>query len=362
MTILDRHIGARLIATFFKVLLSLVFLFILIDLFTNRRNDIARHDVPWSVVLHYYAVFIPTIIYKYQGASLSILVAALLVFGSLAQNNEITATLAGGISLRRIVRVPVLLAALLAVGLFSFQETVGVAANRQVRKLDDRYFSRNSESAWTGMSWARLAGGWTCHIMKFNRISLAGENLFMHQFGQEKAQQIQAGRVYWDPDKNQWTMEDGRWFVFDLTKNWECQVTRVTQLPAPIEESPEELFAMQEPPDTKTVPELMADIRGAEQYGMPVGAYLADLHAKFAQPALCFVMVWLAIPFAMRLRRGGLAIGFGVSIAIALAYLILFRISMGLGHIERMNPVVAAWLANVVFLAYGMIMFRRTPT
>jgi len=362
MTILDRHIGARLVTTFFKVLVSLVFLFILIDLLTNRRNDIVKHDVPWSVVLRFYAVYIPTIIYKHQGASMSVLVAALLVFGSLAQNNELTAALAGGISLRRMVRVPVLLAATLAISLFALQETVGVAATREARELEERYFSQNTEGKWTGVSWARLTGGWTCHIMKFNRISLAGENLFMHSFGEEKAQQIQARRIYWDPERTQWIMEDGRWFVFDLTKDWECQVTRITQSAAPVQESPDELFALQEPPDTKTVSQLMTDIRGAEQYGMPVGAYLADLHAKFAQPALCFVMIWLAIPFAMRLRRGGLAIGFGVSIAIALAYLILFRISMGLGHIERVSPLVAAWLANAVFLAYGFIMFRKTPT
>ncbi len=73
-------------------------------------------------------------------------------------------------------------------------------------------------------------------------------------------------------------------------------------------------------------------------------------------------MVWLAIPFAIRLRRGGIAIGFGVSIGIALAYMLLFFAGIGLGHLGKLPPVAAAWLANAVFLAFGMWLFHRTPT
>ena len=62
------------------------------------------------------------------------------------------------------------------------------------------------------------------------------------------------------------------------------------------------------------------------------------------------------------LRRGGIAIGFGVSIAIAIAYLMLFYLSLGLGHLEKINPFVAAWLANAVFFMIGIHLFRKTPT
>ena len=99
----------------------------------------------------------------------------------------------------------------------------------------------------------------------------------------------------------------------------------------------------------------------AAAMGAPVGRYLVDYHAKFARPALCFVMIWLAIPFALRVRRGGVAIGFGVSIMIALGYLLLFYVSMGMGNWEMLHPVAAAWLPNGVFMAAGAWMFWRTP-
>ncbi len=48
MTILDRYIGARTLSALIKTMVSLVLMFILIDLLTHRREIIARHEVPWQ--------------------------------------------------------------------------------------------------------------------------------------------------------------------------------------------------------------------------------------------------------------------------------------------------------------------------
>jgi len=362
MTILDRYLGSRLVSALIKTMVSLVLLFVLIDLLTHRRNDIAKHEVPWDAVVRYYAAMVPRLLHAYQVAALSMLISALLVLGAAAQRNEVIATLAGGIGLRRLIRMPVLVAAGLAVAVFLMQETLGTRANRAVERLEAQYFPESEHNKRPGVSWARLEGGWTCHVMKFNRIAMTGENVFMHAIRPGVVEQIQARRILWDPEAGRWQLEDGRWFVFNTERDWEAEVTRITQRPAPIRESPEALFALDRHPDTKTVGQLATDIRRADRHGIPVRGHWADLHAKFSIPALAFVMIWLAVPFAMRLRRGGLAIGFGVSIAIGLAYLILFRTTMGLGHLERLPPAVAAWSANALFLGVGLVLFRRTPT
>jgi lipopolysaccharide export system permease protein len=305
---------------------------------------------------------IPHILSKYQVAALSMLVSALLVLGDAAQNNEVTAALTGGISLRRLVRMPALIAAGLAVVMFLVQDTVGAAASRQIERLESRYFSRNVQNRRPPITWPHLANQWTCHVMKFNRAALTGERVLMHSFREDAVEQIMARRIYWDEEAGQWLIEDGGWLVIDPRKEWQGPVNRITQQAAPIAETPEELFALDEPAEGKSLMTLLRDIRRAVSRGIPVRAQWAEWHAKFSQPALCFIIIWLAIPFAMRLRRGGLAIGFGVSVAVALAYLILFRVSMGLGHAERLSPPIAAWLANVFFLIVGIVLFRKTPT
>jgi len=362
MTLLDRYLAVRIVTTLLKTLLALIFLFVLIDFLTQRQGDISKNDVPWGVVGLYYLSWIPTVIYQYQGAALAMLISSLLVFGAAARNNEITAALSGGISLWRLVRAPVAMAALLAVGVFLMQENLGTLASSELDDINSHYFSRSSISKRPGISWAHLTDDWTCHIMKFNRRALSGEGVFMHSFREDAVEQIQANRIFWDETTSQWMLEDGRWFMFYPKKDWDYEVPRITQCPAPIHETPDELFALEQSPNTKTVAELHRDIGRAKAHGMPTASPLTDLYAKFSQPALSFIMIWLAIPFAMRLRRGGLAIGFGVSIAIGLAYLMLYRVGMGLGHIGRLSPFIAAWLANITFMIFGLYLVRKTPT
>jgi len=362
MTILDRHYGARTLAALAKAIVALVLLFILVDFLTHRRTAVMKHDVALPVVLEYYAVFIPQILYRYQVAALAMLVAALLVVGNAAQNNEVTAALAGGIGLARLMRFPVLIAAGLAVTVFATQETLGVAGTRAAERIEERFFSQSRHAVRTGLSWPKLDNGWTCHILKFNRTALTGEHVFILAIRERVVEQIQARRIYWDEDRRQWILEDGYWLVFDTEQDWQRQSTVIRQQPAPITASPEELFALAQSPDTKSAPHLAADIRRAAKRGIPTTRPRVDFHAKFAQPALAFVMVWLAIPFAIRIRRGGVAIGFGVSIAVALIYLMLFRLTMGLGYLGHLAPPLAAWLPTILFLAVGLGLFRKTPT
>ena len=362
MTLLDRYLTARIIGTLVKAVVALVLLFILIDLLTHRRTEIISHDVPWPVVAKYYAVFVPQILYRYQVAALAILVSALLVFGAAAQNNEITAALAGGVSLRRLVRFPALVAAGLAVSVFMLQETIGVKACREAERIENRFFSNVRHGERSGISWPNLENGWTCHILKFNRLALTGERVFMLAFRENGIEQIEAKRIFWDETQDEWLLEDGYRLVFERHTMALQESTRIRQCPAPIGASPKALFALDQPPDSKNVLQLAGDIRRARARRVPTTRQEVDLHAKFSQPALAFVIVWIAIPFAMRIRRGGLAIGFGVSVAIAMAYILLFRLSMGLGYFGRLSPAMAAWLANAAFLVVGIGLFRKTAS
>jgi LPS export ABC transporter permease LptG len=362
MTILDRYLTRRLLFTLFKLMLSLVLLFVIIDLVTHRQDNISKYDIPLHIVAWYYLNMIPTILFQYQFAAMALLVSALMVLGRAAQDNEITAFMSGGVGLRRIARAPVALALLLAIAAFAADDTMGVRAANNYRQTQREYFSWFDNTSRGGVSWTNLSGGWTCHILKFNREALTGQDVYLHSIREDLVQEIRAHRIWWDAPHRQWQLEDGRWFTLypgqDMTQN----VDRITQIPAPFSEAPETLFALDDPPETKSASTLARDLEQAESLGIPVQAHWVDYHAKFARPALCFVMIWLAIPFAIRLRRGGFMIGFGVSIAIALAYLLLFYMGLGLGHLGKLPPFAAAWLANAAFLVFGLVLFYRTPT
>lgn len=362
MTLLDRYLARRFITTLFKVLLALILLVSVIDLVATRQEDISKYQIPFTTVLMYYITFVPTILFEYQAAAVSVLISGLMVLGNAAQNNEITALLAGGVSLGRIARAPVAMAFLLAVAVFFIQESYGVRATEIHTAVEEEYFSKVSGKTRFGISWTNLGDGWTCHVLKFNERANSGQDVFLHAIRTDHVEEIRVKRIFWDAAQSRWLLEDGRWAKFDRSNQWETASQRITQCVAPFQESPEELFALSKPAQAKTTRQLSADIKRARRLGIPVQKQLVNYHLKFSQPALCFVIIWLAFPFAMKLRRGGITLGFGVSIGVAMAYLLVFAVSVGLGYMGKLPPYVAAWSASVLFLTLGILLFRRTPT
>ena len=362
MTLLDRYYARRIAGTMLRIVFSLTLLVVVVDVLLSKQDNIIKYKIPVWAVAQYYLCFTPQVLFEFHAAALSVLIAGLMVLGKSAQDNEVTAVLAGGVSLRRAARAPVLLALLTALGAFVFQDTLGVTASRTFASVEAKYFRKIGGPEREGVSWTHLGGVWTCHVLKFNPRALTGQDVYLHAIRPNRVDEIRADRLYWDASERRWYLEDGRWAAFDPAKDWEVVSQRITRRPAPFLESPEELFALNEPSRSKTVAELGSDLARAEQLGMPARRQQVEYHLKFAQPALCFVMIFLAIPFALRLRRGGFMLGMGVSIAIALAYLTVFYVSVGLGYMGSLPPFAAAWLANVAFFSGGLVLFWRTAT
>ena len=346
-------------------MVALLLLFVVIDVLTHRRSDIVQHDVPTRTVGLYYLFLLPRMLLDYHLAALATLVATLFVLGSSAQHNEFTALLSCGVPLRRIARAPLFIAAAVSILLLLLGETVGPVAARGALAIEEQYFGRHTRGSFAerpGVSWANLSGGWTCHIAKFNRVALTGEDVLMLARRERKHEMIRARRIFWDPQRGKWFLEDGVWTVFFPERGMAVDVRPVKQTPAPLEETPEELFAPFEDTATRSAAGLRRVMENASLKGMPLTRLKVDYYTKFSRPVLPLVMIWLAVPFASRGRRGGFSVGFGLSIALGISYLLLFSACQSLGYAGHITPLMSAWLANFVFLIAGTVLLTRTPT
>ena len=372
ITSYDRYLASRLLITMLKVIVSLVLLFVLFD-FLSRQEGLLKRNAPFSVIALYYLCLVPSILFTFQVAALSVLISALMVFGRAAQDSEITALLAGGVGIWRISRAPIVVAFVIAILCFFVEDIVGGRAAVTAKRIDREFFSDSIEIDKVPKSWSRLVArgvnpeletGWSCHIDAFDSNALRGEGVLMHFFQGDTLQEIRADGLYWNAEDERWNLTEGTWatYISDPDAGMTQRIDPFEDVPAPFYVTPKRLLALEQGPETKSSTELRRDLREAKRFGINVGRYRVDYYAKFARPALSFVMIWLAIPFAIRLRRGGFGVGFGMSIAIGVSYLLLFYLGMGMGHWEMMNPAWAAWIPNLVFFGIGFILFFRTPT
>ncbi|MBS0010795.1 MAG: LptF/LptG family permease [Bacteroidales bacterium] len=116
------------ILTFFIVLFIFVlqFLWMYIDDLAGKGLEL---EVLAELLFHFTLVFVP------NALPLAILLAALMTFGNLGENFELTAIKSSGISLQRIMRPLIVFILLLSTGSFFFSNNVVPYANRRARTL-----------------------------------------------------------------------------------------------------------------------------------------------------------------------------------------------------------------------------------
>src|SRR5437879_12553146 len=126
--LIDSYVFRRFLYYFALLMATFVFLF---DTFTffELLDDIARHRVPFLIVVDYFRYFAPYLLY--QLAPLGALVAVLVTLGIMSKNNEIVAIKASGISMYRLATPLLLVGLTLGVTMIVLDDTYLPYANQR---------------------------------------------------------------------------------------------------------------------------------------------------------------------------------------------------------------------------------------
>ena len=365
--ILDSYVVREFLNMFLLVLTGFVLL-MLVFTFFDLVGDILRNHIALSTVDAYLVNLTPSMIY--QIAPLAVLIAALVVFSVLHRNSEIVAIKATGISLYRLVVPIVTIAAILALGLFLFDEYYLPQANRRQEALRAVIKGKpaqtflHPEQKWIFGQQAVGEPGRIFNYQFFDPDRNEFANLSIFEFDPSTfslTRRIFAARAAWDAGSGSWNFENG----------WVRQIdgANVTAF-VPITKS--EFAEIHEPPDyfkkearesqEMNFGQLDAYIRDLRQSGFDTMRLRVALWHKLAYPLVAVVMALLAIPFALSTGRRGSVTGVAVAIGVALAYWVTDGLFGAMGDVNYLPAAMAAWSSDVLFGLVGGYLLLRTPT
>ncbi|MCP5064767.1 MAG: LptF/LptG family permease, partial [Ignavibacteriae bacterium] len=72
-----------------------------------------------------------------------------------------------------------------------------------------------------------------------------------------------------------------------------------------------------------------------------------------------FVVVLFGVTISANKRKGGIAIQFGINILLVFVYLVFMKISQAFGKNGVLDPIITAWIANIIFLSAGIFNLIR---
>jgi LPS export ABC transporter permease LptG/LPS export ABC transporter permease LptF len=365
--ILDEYVVREFLGVFLLVLAGFVML-LLVFTFFELIGDILRNHIALPVIGEYLVNLTPSMLY--QITPLAVLIGVLVTFGVLNRNSEIVAMKATGISLYRLVIPIVSIAAMIAVGLFLFDQFYLPQANRRQEALHNIIKGRPAqtvlrpEQIWIFGQPRHGEPGRIFYYKFFDPERNEFANLSLFEFDPSTfalSRRIFAARAVWDSETGTWSFLNG--WQRDISG---ANVTGYRQFLktsfAEIHEDPgyfkKESWQAQE----MNFGQLDSYIGDLSQSGFDTVRLRVELWHKLADPLAAVLMAILAIPFALMMGRRDSLTGIAVAIAVALLYWVVDGLFGAMGNVSYLPAAMAAWSADLLFGLVGGYLLLKTPT
>ncbi len=156
-----------------------------------------------------------------------------------------------------------------------------------------------------------------------------------------------------------WTFHDGRDQRYDPAAGMVAQPRFDTLAPAGYDDDPEVMIFARRDPEDLSLREVSryVDQAGANASGQGA-AYAMRYHAILSSPAICFVVIAVAIPFAVVGGRVNPMVGVAKTFGLFLAFFFLSSVCSAFGVSGALYPVVAAWLPTALTAAWAIPKLR----
>jgi LPS export ABC transporter permease LptF/LPS export ABC transporter permease LptG len=348
---------------FYFALLTATFVF-LFEAFTffELLDDIARHRIPFVVVVDYFRYLTPYLLYNL--GPLAALVSVLVTLGVMSKNNEIVAIKASGVSLYRLA-VPLLLAGiLLATAMVALDDLYLPYANQRQDALRNQIKGRPPQTYQRPERWIF---GESSKIYNYD-VFEPSQNVFggltvleLDPATFQVRRRVFASRAQWSPTQKTWILEGGWIRDFSDGTITSYEPFRVRDL-AELTEPPtyfnrEFLQAFQ-----MSWRDLRTYINGLQQAGYDVSALTVQWHRKLAFPLIAPISMLLAIPFAFFVGTRGAVGGVAIGVGIGIIYWSLAELLQAMGGIGQLPPLLAGWSPDIIFFFLGLYFFLKMPT
>ena len=303
------------------------------------------------------------------------LMATLLAFSRLSGSSELTALRSIGVKTWRMVVPALVLASLMTVLTFVFNDVIVPSANYSASNVLDSALGR-ALSAQTGKNvvysrFGRITpkepGGnagegltQLFYAKEYKNGEMQGVTLL--DFSREDQQQVLTARTaVWDENRAMWEFRNGRILNIDAANNFTTSAN-YTSYYYPFTRAPQDVGMLPSDAAQMTV----SQARRAEALLVQAGdqkearRLRVRIQEKFAFPAICLVFGLIGSSLGVRPNsRTSRSQGFGISVLLIFGYYLMSFIFSSLGIKGTLYPFFAAWLPVLIGLGGGLLLLRK---
>lgn len=360
MPILFRYLLREYGKIFTMCFSGLMTIYLVIDFFEKVRRFL-RYDANWIDVLTYFLLKAPAI--SFQIAPLAILMATLLTFGLLSRGHEITAMRSCGISLPWITAPFIIFAAGISLVLLLFSSTVIPLAASKSEEIRTTRIEKKSPAAAVKLQqpWTRVGADSLMHVTS---VSVDGERLggvrlfqFDRHFQLIGITEAEEARY----SNSSWALYQGQHRLF--SPDGAVSATPFDRQAIVLTLIPDDFTTwLAGDSEAMTFHDIRAYTRRRHQQDSQSARLKTDYYSRIAFPFVTVIMVLVGIALSLRrsgTRGGSMAMGIGQALAVGFCYWTTHSIAIALGRGGVLTPLIAGWMANMLFLSFGLYLMLK---
>ena len=291
---------------------------------------------------------------------MAVLIAVLLGFGRLSQDNEVLAMRASGFSLYRIMFPIIIIGLIFSLFSFILNDRFIPQARYATRRIVKEIGFKNPAAVLEPGTFIKAFEKYIIFVYKIKGNTLYNIRIYEPQENRP-TRTIIADRGEFIPLKDkqiiQLKLMDGTsdepnpadpssyyklnfgtyYITLDLSQEQDQQ-------------------KVQKKLKDMSIDELRKEIKRLGQLDVNTIPILTEIYKKISMSFACLAFVIVGLPLAIKTKKTTKSIGFGISILVILVYYLLFAGSEALALRKVIRPELAMWIPNAVLITMGLIL------
>lgn len=355
---LDLYIIRKFLGTFFFSLVLILCIVVIFDLSEKLEKFIEREAPISAIIFDYYKNFIPYFANLFS--SLFTFISVIFFTSKMAYDSEIIAILSTGISFRRFLVPYMISAGIIAVLSFFLGAFIIPNANEKRIEFEKLYVSKRYANTEHNIH-RQIAPGSYIYMSSYSVSSNIGYDFSIENFnGDTLVSKLTSSRITWDRDSSRWVIHN--WKLREIDGDRETYTTGskmdtvMAFAPSEFSENPKKIK------EQLTFPELCEYIDRMKLRGSSnIVEFQIEKYKMVSNAFATFILTLIGVSISSRKIRGGMGLHLGLGLLISFSYILFMQFSTVFATNGDMDPLLAVWLPNLLYMVIAWFVYRTAP-
>ncbi|MBC8215393.1 MAG: LptF/LptG family permease [Candidatus Marinimicrobia bacterium] len=357
---LDQYLIRQFLTILVMALIGFITVFIIVDLFENLDRFIDNH-VPASLVISYYGYTLPWFINI--GLPMATLIATVFSVGTMVKRNEWTAMKSTGISLYRISATLIIIGVFLSYLSYEFEDKLVSWGNEKRFDIERKYMKKRSRRSLIRIKKTLtdvfLQKQEKTHISlaKYNVRNASARGIAVVDLNHgQLSRRVDAKTMVWVDSLSAWNITNYSLRTFDGAGTETHVILSEKDTLLTLNFTPEDITQQFKSPEELNYAELTERIALLKENGVRTTHWEIAQHFKISFAFTNMIVIIFGIPLVVLKQKGGLSFGAGMSVFVIFSYYAFIKFGQSLGYKEILDPLLSAWIGNIVFSIGGLLL------